>query len=95
MKSLIFASILLITQACDQPVRTRDPLPTDSGTSAQNFTDNTSGDTSEDGITEPSTGGGDNPIPGFDNCILDYQYFATNIGSFGICQSERLENRFN
>lgn len=101
MKSLIFASILILTQACDQPTRTRIPTTDKNGIdSPVNFTTPTSGDgsdnTSGDGITDTNngTGGTNTPMPGFDNCILDYQYFATNIGSFALCQNENQENRF-
>lgn len=98
MKSLIFASILIFTQACDQPTRTRIPS-NQTGTSGntQNFTDPAIGD--EDGgggdnVTPVNPGEGGDQMPGFENCILDYQYFVSNIGSFALCQNQNQENRF-
>ncbi|MEE2670348.1 MAG: hypothetical protein VYA54_01460 [Bdellovibrionota bacterium] len=98
MKGLITLSLFLLIQACDAPQRTRNPYgsvstsgttTTDGGTSS--VTDDSTTDTSDDGIEDSTS---TTVIPGFEDCNLEYRYYANNIGYIGLCQNDNSENRF-
>ena len=97
MKSIGLILILIATIACDTPQRSRtpfgDPVSTSSDNGSQGVVDNSNNNdqTSNDGITDD---GGSSNNTGFENCNLEYRYFATNIGYFGLCQNEAMENKF-
>jgi hypothetical protein len=110
MKALLLLSTFIITQACDQPVRTRVSGSTTSTSSGG--TSNSGGvcqggyvtasdgavvcsdNVDSGGTTTPVDDGNTTTDPGFETCNLNFQYYGTAIGSFGLCQNTQNESAF-
>lgn len=101
MKSLLLTFLLILSVACDTPVRNRSPYaqPTDTS-SKDNPDDNPSvggqgkdndgdGDAGEGGSGSETT-----QDDGFKDCNIGYVYYALRIGNFGLCQSSKDETKF-
>lgn len=110
MKLLLLSATFILTQACDQPQRTR--FTTDTSSTVSNVTcasgyvtaqdgnvvcsDNISGGTTTDTSTGTVTDGSTDVTSeaGFENCNLNFQYYKSSIGSWGLCQSSQNESSF-
>lgn len=103
MKITILLLMTFLIQSCDSDQRTRfQQISTADTVADPNIVSATDFDTEDPFTTpteEPVTTVFDttsvNSEPGFENCNLGYQYFGgSQIGSFGLCQSELNQNTF-
>jgi len=99
MKITLFAlMILLISNSCDAPQRTRNPygVPLPASTSeteeVNNFSNNDSSQTQDpdgESIVPPTT-----PATGLEDCNLNFQFYGGSIGYFGMCKNSQQQNKF-